>query len=145
MTNLQRRAALLGVVLLILGFATGGLLASAMTGKVSADPHTISGAHLNALFGCFWLCALAFTLPFLHYNEVGARRLVLVTATAAYANWLITIVKAFVHVAGVGLDASSANNAVFAALNAFVVVPSFGASIAWAYGLKARTSSRSTS
>lgn len=135
MTNLQRHAALLGVVLLILGFATGGLLAAAMTGKIAADPHTISGAHLNALFGCFWLCALAFTLPFVRYGEVGARRLVHVTAMAAYANWIITIVKAFFHVAGVGLDGNGANNAVFAALTAFVVLPSFAATIAWAYGL----------
>ena len=138
MTNLQRQAALLGVVLLLLGFATGGLLASAMTGKVAADAHTISGAHLNAIFGCLWLCALAFTLPLLSYGEVGARRLLLVTATAAYANWLITIVKAFLHVAGVGLDASGPNNAVFALLNVFVVLPSFAATIAWAWGLKAR-------
>jgi len=135
MTTLQRQAALLGAVLLIIGFATGGLLAGAMTGKVAADAHTVLAAHLNCLFGCFWLCALAFTLPLTRFGEVGARRLVLLTAIPAYANWLITVVKAFLHVAGVGLTGNGANDGVFAALNVFVVLPSFAAAIAWAYGL----------
>lgn len=135
MANIQRQAALLGAVLLIIGFATGALLAGAMTGKVSADPHTISSAHLNCLFGCFWLCALAFTLPLTRFGEVGARRLVLVTAVPAYANWLITVVKGFLHVLGVGLNGNGSNDGVFAVLNAFVVIPSFIAAIAWAYGL----------
>ena len=135
MTTLQRQTALLGAVLLIIGFATGGLLAMAMTGKVSADPHTILAAHLNCLFGCFWLCAVAFTLPFLRYGDVGARRLMILTAIPAYANWVVTVVKAFLHVAGVGLNGNGPNDAVFAALNVLVVLPSFAAAIAWAYGL----------
>lgn len=135
MTTLQRQAALLGAVLLIIGFATGGLLAAAMTGKVAADAHTVLAAHLNCIFGCLWLCALAFTLPLLRFGEVGAKRLVLLTALPAYANWLITAVKAFLHVAGVGLNGNGGNDGVFAALNAFVVLPSFAAAIAWAYGL----------
>ena len=135
MTTLQRQTALLGVVLLIIGFATGGLLAMAMTGKVSADSHTILAAHLNCLFGCFWLCALAFTLPLLRFGDVGAQRLMILTAVPAYANWLITVVKAFLHVAGVGLNGNGANDAVFGALNVLVVIPSFAAAIVWAYGL----------
>jgi hypothetical protein len=135
MTNVQRQAAFLGAVLLIISFATGGLLAMAMTGKVSADAHGILAAHLNALFGCFWLCAVAFTLPLTRFGEVGAKRLVLLTAIPAYANWIITIAKAFLHVAGVGLNESGSNNAIFAALNVFVVLPSFAASVVWAYGL----------
>ncbi len=135
MTNVQRQAALLGAVLLVISFATGGLLAMAMTGKVSADAHVILAAHLNALFGCFWLCGVASTLPLTRFGEVGARRLVLLTALPAYANWFITVVKGFLHVAGVGLDGSSSNDAVFVALNGFVVLPSFGAAVVWAYGL----------
>jgi hypothetical protein len=135
MINVQRRAAFLGAVLLITSFAIGGLLAMAMTGKVSADPHTVLAAHLSALFGCFWMCAVAVTLPLTRFSEAGAKRLVLLTAVPAYGNWILTIVKAFLHVAGVGLNESGSNNAVFAALNVFVVVPSFGAAILWAYGL----------
>jgi (hydroxyamino)benzene mutase len=135
MQALQRRAARLGVLLLILGFATGGLLAMAMTGKTDADVHAISASHLNALFGCFWLCALAFTLPLLRFGAVGTRRLVDVTIVAAYGNWLVTLVKAFLHVAGVGWTADGTNDAVFVALNVLVVVPSFVGSGAWLYGL----------
>ena len=58
------------------------------------DPALLA-AHLNCLFGCFWLCAVAFTLPLTRFGEVGAKRLVLLTAIPAYANWLITVVKAF--------------------------------------------------
>jgi hypothetical protein len=135
MSNVQRRAAFLGAVLLIISFATGGLLAMAMTGKVSADAHGVLAAHLNALFGCFWLCAVAFTLPLTRFGETGASRLVLLTAIPAYANWIITIAKAFLHVAGVGLNGNGSNDAVFVALNVFVVLPSFAAAVVWAYGL----------
>ena len=135
MKNVQRQAALLGATLLIISFATGVLLAAAMTGKVSADAHVILAAHLNALFGCFWLCVVAFTLPLTRFAERGAKRLVLLTAIPAYGNWLITTVKAFFHVGGVALTGNAHNDAVFAALNVFVVVPSFAAAVAWAYGL----------
>jgi len=135
MKTLQRQAGLLGAVLLFIGYATGGLLAMAMTGKVDADPKVVLSAHLNGVLGCFWLCAVAATLPFTRFGEVGAKRLVLVTALPAYANWLITTIKAFYRVAGVGLDGRGANDAVFAALNAFVVIPSFVAVGAWVYGL----------
>lgn len=135
MKNVQRQAAFLGATLLIISFATGGLLAAAMSGKVSADSHVILAAHLNALFGCFWLCALAFTLPLTRFGELGAKRLVFLTAIPAYANWLITLVKAFFHVAGVALNGNTHNDAVFAALNVFVVLPSLGAAVVWAYGL----------
>ena len=50
--------------------------------------------------GCLWLVALAYTLPMLRYGEVGRKRLVLITAIPAYANWLVTTVKSFFHVAG---------------------------------------------
>jgi hypothetical protein len=135
MTNVQRQAAFLGAVLLIISFATGGLLAMAMTGKVSADAHGILAAHLNALFGCFWLCAVAFTLPLTRFGETGAKRLVLLTAIPAYANWILTVTKAFLHVAGIGLNGNGGNDGVFVALNVFVVLPSFGAAVVWAYGL----------
>lgn len=132
---LQRRTAGLGALLLVIAFATGGLLAAAMTGKVNADAHEVSAAHLNAIFGCLWLVALAVTLPMLAYGERGQRRLVIATAIAAYGNWLITVVKSFLHVAGVDLTGDHTNDAVFAALNAFVVLPAFAAAIGWAYGL----------
>jgi hypothetical protein len=125
-------------VLLVIGLATGGLLAAAMTGKANADAHDVLAAHLNAILGCFWICALAFTLPFVSYGTTALRRLVIVTVVPNYANWLITTIKAFFKVAGVGLNGEAHNDAVFGALNAFVVLPALIAAIAWAYGLRKR-------
>jgi hypothetical protein len=127
---LQRRTAAAGAVLLVLGFSTGVLLAQAMTHHIDADLHQILAAHFIAV-----LVALALTLPMLRYGEVGRRRLVLVTAIPAYGNWGVTAVKSFFHVSGVGLTGDHANDVVFGALSALVVIPSFIAAIAWAYGL----------
>jgi hypothetical protein len=132
---LQRKTAAAGVGLLVIAFATGGLLAAAMTNKVDADVHSIVAAHLNAFLGFLWLIALAYTLPMLRFSIAGKHRLVLLTALPAYANWLVTAVKAFFHVAGVGVTGDEANDVVFAALNGLVVLPSFAAAIAWLYGL----------
>ena len=132
---LQRKTAASAALLLVIGFATGGLLAAAMTGKLSADSHEVLAAHLNGVLGCFWLAALSFTLPLVSFTATGKTRLVVVTVVASYGNWLITTIKSFFHVAGVGLNGEVHNDAVFAALNVVVVIPSFVAAIAWTYGL----------
>ncbi|HEY4238937.1 MAG TPA: hypothetical protein VGM88_03945 [Kofleriaceae bacterium] len=137
--GLQRRTAAAAAILLVLALATGLLLAAAMTGLVDADPHAVVAAHLNAFLGCLWLAALAATLPLVAFGDTGKRRLVWATAIPAYGNWLVTTVKAFVHVAGVSPTGDHANDAVFAMLSIVVVIPSFAAAIAWAWGLlKAR-------
>ena len=117
---LQRKTAFYGAVLVV-GFATGGVLACAMTGKVTADSHTVLASHLNAVLGCFWLLALAFTLPMLRFGEKGLRRLVLVTVIPNYGNWAVTLFKAFLRVAGVGLTGQGNNDLVFGLLDVFVV------------------------
>jgi hypothetical protein len=139
--TLQRGAAFSGAALLVIGLATGGLLAAAMTGKANADVHDVVAAHLNAILGCFWICAVAATLPLVSFGPVGLKRLVIFTVVPNYANWLITTIKAFYKVAGVGLNGDPHNDAVFAALNVFVVLPAFAGAIAWAYGLKKRAPS----
>jgi len=111
------------------------LLAQAMTHHIDADLHQILAAHFIAVLGCLWLVAVALTLPMLRYGDTGKRRLVLVTAIPAYGNWGVTAVKSFFHVNGVGLTGDRANDVVFAALGALVVIPSFVAAVAWAYGL----------
>jgi hydroxylaminobenzene mutase len=133
--TLQRQTAAAGAALLVLAFATGVLLGAVMTHKVSADVHEIVAAHLNAVLGSLWLFALAYTLPMLRFGELGTRRLVLATAVPAYMNWLVTTIKAFLHVSGVDVTGDRVNDAVFATLGVFVVGPSFGAAIAWTYGL----------
>ncbi len=135
MTKIQRQAAFLGALLLVVGFGTGGLLAMAMGGQISADAHLVRAAHLNAFIGCFWLCAVACTLHFTRFGEQGARRLVLLTAVPAYAAWALTILSAFLHVSGLAPNGDARNDALFVAFNLFVVVPSLASSIAWVYGL----------
>lgn len=137
-TRLQRATAASAAVLMVIAFLAGVLLGAAQTKKVDADVHSILAAHLNAVLGCLWIAALAFTLPMVAFGEVGRRRLVIATVLPAYANWLVTTVKAFLHVSGVEATGDGANDAIFAALSALVVLPSFAAAIAWAYGLLKR-------
>ena len=66
----------------------------------------------------------------------------LATLVPAYANWLVTVIKSFLHAPGVSLTGERANDGVFVALTALVVIPSFVAGIAWAYGLLARARSK---
>ncbi|MSP24027.1 MAG: hypothetical protein EXR75_02460 [Myxococcales bacterium] len=132
--TLAHRLGQAAALLFLLGLLTGGALASAMTGGLDADVSTVVAAHLNALLGAFWIAAVAASLPLMRYGDVGLSRLALATVVPAYANWLITLVKAFLRVAGVSAGGSSANNAVFAALSVAVVVPSLVAATAWFLG-----------
>jgi hypothetical protein len=137
---MQRKTAAAGVILLVIAFATGLLLAAAMTKSVAADPPVLVAAHLNAVLGCLWLVALAVTLPMLRFGDRGRHRIVQLTMLATYANWSITTVKSFLHVDGVGPDGNHTNDGIFVALTVFVVVPSFVAAIAWAWGLLGKPS-----
>jgi hypothetical protein len=128
--ELTRNAA----VLMALGLLTGIFVAGAMTGKVDADAHSALASHLNALLGCFWMVAVAYSMPMLRYGEAGLRRLAWVTTVANFSNWAVTVLKAFLKVAGVDATGESKNDFVFALLTAFVVVPSFVAVGAWVYG-----------
>jgi hypothetical protein len=133
--RLQRKTAAAGAALLVASFGTGVLLGAAMTNKIDADVHQIVAAHLNAVLGSLWLVALAYTLPMLRFGEAGTKRLVLATVVPAYMNWLVTTIKSFLHVTGVDVTGDRWNDAVFATLGVFVVVPSFAAAIAWTWGL----------
>lgn len=134
-STLQRKTAAAGAALLVISFLTGVLLAAAMTKKVDADAADIKAAHLNALFGCFWLILLALTLPMVKFGDAGKKRLVLATALPSYANWIVTAVKAFLKVDGVDFTGDPTNDAVFGVLGVLVVAPSFIAAAAWTWGL----------
>jgi hydroxylaminobenzene mutase len=129
--RLVRHAALLMVVSLL----TGVLVSAAMTGKIPADPHAMLASHLNALLGCFWMVAVAWSLPMTRLSPDGRARLAAAVTTANVANWLLTLLKAFLKVSGVDLIGEPANDAVFGALTLFVVLPSLGAAGAWAWSL----------
>ena len=132
--SVQKRLGSAAAVLMLLGLLTGGFAAAAMTGQIVADAHAALAAHLNAVMGCFWIAAVAFTLPMTRYGQKGQRALGWLTIAPNYSNWLITILKAKWKVAGVGLTGDSHNDIVFVLLNVFVVVPSLAAAGMWAYG-----------
>lgn len=133
-TPAARQLTLNAAVLIAIGLLTGVFVSAAMTGKVNADAHAALASHLNALLGCFWMVAVAYSMPMLRYGEVGLRRLVWVTTVPNYANWIITALKAFLKVSGVDATGEGKNDLVFGLLTAFVVIPSFVAAGAWVYG-----------
>ncbi|HXT02207.1 MAG TPA: hypothetical protein VN915_16155 [Elusimicrobiota bacterium] len=117
---------------------TGLLLAAAMTGAAPADRNAVSAAHLGALMGCFLLLGVAWTFPFLRYGERGLRRLGWAFIVGCYGNWAITVLKSFLHVAGVARTGEPANDAVFLLLTVFVVLPFLGGGAAWLAGFSRR-------
>lgn len=135
---MQRTLALAGAWLLLLALLTGGLLAAAMTGSFSADPHAVLAAHLNALLGCFLLLGVAWSLPLLSYAAAGQRRLGWAFIVANYGNWAVTLLKARLRVSGIALTGERRNDAVFVLLLLFVVLPSLGAAAAWIAGFQRR-------
>jgi hydroxylaminobenzene mutase len=129
-----RQLTLNATVLMAIGLLTGIFVSAAMTGKVPADSHAALASHLNALLGCFWMVAVAFSMPMLRYGDKGLTRLAWLTTVPNYSNWIITAFKAFLKVAGVDATGDGKNDLVFGLLTAFVVLPSFAAAGAWVYG-----------
>jgi hydroxylaminobenzene mutase len=133
--QLQRRLALNAAVLLLLGLLTGFYVAGAMTGKLPADGSMALSAHLNALMGCFWMAAVAFTLPMTRFSPAGQARLVWLVTVPNYANWAITCLKAWWKVKGIDAVGEGHNDVIFGLLNAFVVLPALAAAGVWVWGL----------
>lgn len=117
-----------------IGLVTGGFVSAAMTGKVDADPGAALASHLNALLGCFWMVAVAYSMPMLRYSERGLTRLAWLTTVPNYANWAVTVLKSFLKVKGIDFAHEGKNDTVFGLLTAFVVIPSLVAAGAWVYG-----------
>src|SRR5579863_8639094 len=135
-TPIARFLGMSAAILMILGLLTGGYVSNAMVGKIPVDPHAALASHLNALLGCFWIVAVAWSLPLLRYGPVGLKRLAWLVIVPNYANWIVTAVKAWLHVAGVDPSGSPANVGVFVALTVGVVSPSLAAAGARAYGFR---------
>jgi hydroxylaminobenzene mutase len=121
---------------MLLGLLTGLYIAAAMGQRIHVDVHSAVAAHLNAMLGALWMIAVAWSLPMLSYGEAGRRRLAIAVSVPNYANWLITGVKAALHVSGVDVTADPANNAVLGALTLGVVLPSLAAGGAWILGFR---------
>lgn len=94
------------------------------------------GAHLNAILGSFIIFGFAVSLPYLEYDEKKLTRIALALVVSNYANWLLTIIKAFLHVHGIDATGQGANDAVFGLLTIFVVPPSLVGIFYWVIGFK---------
>ncbi|MCB1325432.1 MAG: hypothetical protein H7A21_16755 [Spirochaetales bacterium] len=132
--QLLRSAALL----LLLGLLTGIYVSAGMTGKIAIDGQTALASHLNALMGAFLLFGFAQSLPHLKYGSIGAGRIAVLLVVANYANWLLTAIKAALHVRGIDWTGVVTNDLVFLALSIFVVLPSLGGVGFWVLGFGRR-------
>ena len=122
-------------VQLLVALLTGGYAAAAITGLLPVDARSALAAHINGLFGSLLLLGLAYSLQFVKYGPAGKNRLAWCFICATYANWLLTTLKAALHVSGVIYTGQGANDAVFVLLMAAVVLPSLGGAAAWVAGL----------
>lgn len=127
-----------GALLLFLGMLTGLYVGAAMTGKLAVDAHAALASHINAILGAFILFCLAFSLPWLKYTEVGATNLAMTLIVANYSNWLLTAIKAALHVSGLDFmgGGNIANDLMFVLLTLMVVLPSLAGTFFWFTGFK---------
>jgi len=135
----QKGLAQAGAWLFAVGMVTGLWTALVLTETVTRPfPRLALAAHLNAILGGLWLIAVALTLKFLRYGPTGRRRLALLVAIPAYANWLITLLASVLGVRGLEYTTDPANNIIAALLQAFVVLPSLVGAAVWARGFVER-------
>jgi hypothetical protein len=140
MTSEQASRTLLryAALLMVIGLLTGIVLGAAMTKKLDADVGSVVAAHLNALLGCFWMAAVAYSMPMLRFGDRGRARMVWIVTIPNLANWAVTMVKSFLKVKGVGPEGDASNDAIFFTLTLVVVIPSLLAAGAWLWGLSGR-------
>ena len=133
--RLQHRVAQLGAWLFAVGLLTGLWAAVVLTGKIVVPiPRLALAAHLNGLLGGLWLIAVAATLERMRYGLTGRRRVAALTALAAWANWLVTLIASGLGVRGLAYTGDARNDVIAVLLQLFVVAPSLLAACAWAYG-----------
>jgi len=133
---MERSLCFAAAVLFLLGGLTGIPLGFAMNGELALDAGMVKGAHVNALVGCFWLIGLAWSMQFSTLEGPARTWLIRLVLLAAYANWLVTLVKAIPAVHGVGLTGDATNDMVFGVLTVLVVLPTLGACGLWIWGLR---------
>ncbi|MSQ83439.1 MAG: hypothetical protein EXR77_11225 [Myxococcales bacterium] len=134
-TDNQALLAKAAAVLMLLAMLTGILVASAMTGQLAANPHSMLASHVNAITGACWLGVLGWSLPWVRLGPAGLKRLTVLTMVPCYANWAVTLSKAFLGVVGVGLSKDPDNNLIFVLLGALVVGPAIAATATWSWAL----------
>lgn len=131
----RHRLAQAGAWLFAIGLITGLWAAVVLTGKVPRPlPRLALAAHLNGLLGGLWLIGVSATLDRMRYGLAGRRRLAILVAFPAWANWLITLVASLLGVRGLEYTGDLSNNAIALSLQLFVVLPALAGALAWAWG-----------
>jgi len=136
--ELSRRLGQWAAWLMFLSMLTGGYAAFGMSGVLPIDGRIALAAHLTGLTGALWLIAVAWSLPFLSYSEVGKQRLCWLLILSQYANWLVTAGKAAWGVHGIAQTGETRNDLVYFVLLGTVVLPTLAAALAWAQGFRRR-------
>ncbi len=134
--DLTRRLGFHAAVLFAIGALTGLLLAGAATGAVAADRGAVLAAHLNAILGTFLLLGLAYTSRHWSLSPTGRRALVLTFLLSCYANWAVTLTKAFLHVRGLEFSGDARNDAIAGLLTALVALPTLLGAGLWMFALR---------
>ena len=133
----QKRLAMAGALLFLIGMLTGLWAAVALTGLVKVGiPHLALAAHLNGILGGLWMIAVAWTFKFLGYSARGQHRLALIVGLAAWSNWLVTLLASFLGVTGLMYSGNRDNDLIAVLLQTLVVVPSLVASGFWVWGFR---------
>ena len=136
--NELRRALLArGAWLIAVSMVTGLWTAAALTQKFGVgDGKLALAAHLNALIGGLWLIAVAWSLDYLSYGDMGRRRIAWLLTLSVWANWLVTLIASFLKVNGLDYNSDPKNNAIAFLLQTLVVLPALVGAIAWALGFR---------
>ena len=134
---LRKRLTLAGALLFFVGMLTGLWTAAALSGTVVvAVPRMALIAHLNALLGGLWLIAVASTFDFMHYGEMGLRRLAIGVGIPAWSNWFVSLIASFLGVNGLTYTGNRPNDIIAFLLQALVVIPTLVACAFWVWGFR---------
>ena len=131
----SRLLAASGAILIGISLLVGAVAGLAMTDKVDADGATLLAAHLAGLMGAFMIFGLGWSLPMVNLPPASKSMLAWFVIVPNYANLTLTFVKGFLRVHALDFGPTSADSAVFVALNILVVLPALAATGAWAWGL----------
>lgn len=123
-------------ILFLLANLTGLLLIAINNDIIMADKRQMFNSHLNGLLGCFWLLGLAFSLRWVNMGGIANKLLVYTAAIAAYALWLLSLLKSILNVEGTTMGASAENDAIVIGYMILVVIPTLISACLWVTGLR---------
>jgi hypothetical protein len=131
----QHRLAFHGALMLFAGMVYGLYVALVMTGDLPGHAEIALGAHLNALFGALWLLGMGWSLRFVVLSERLLRIAIWSTLIGAWANWIISALKAFSGDVAISFSGVGSNDVLFAARIFLVIIPCLLGPGLWVWGL----------